>query len=445
MPKPSPDADQVSLIGSRADLTCETARDFLERNEVPFRYIDIDRDPIGRILRDGPIRGRRLPLAIFPDGFELEGPENCVEPSPGKVQPERTGDYLRSAQWRAELAERSGLQTRPNHELYDLVIAGAGPAGLTAAVYAASEGLRTIVLERHAPGGQASTSAMIENYPGFEHGVTGEDLANATESQAYKFGAEILIGVTFAHVNVADDGAIHVDTTSGCSFRARAGLVAVGVEYRRLSAPGVDELVGRGVRYGSAPGSAPELRDCNVVTIGGANSAGQAALHLADYAAGVTMLVRSESLAKSMSSYLVERIEAHERITVRTRTQLARCQGDERLQEVVVEGPEGVEALPADALYVLIGGEPLTTGMERLIQTDKRGYFLTGPDLLEHPESKWPLDRAPMFLESSQPGVFIAGDVRHGSIKRVASAVGEGAMAISLVHSYLDDLDGSPI
>jgi thioredoxin reductase (NADPH) len=321
-----------------------------------------------------------------------------------------------------------------------VLILGAGPAGLTAAVYAASEGLSTLVVERNAPGGQAATSSRIENYPGFPDGISGEDLAESAYEQAQRLGAEFVIGVEVESARPRRSS-VEINLTSGAGFETRSGVIATGVDYRRLEAPGIDDLVGRGVHYGSATGSAPTYRDRELVVVGGANSAAQAALHLAEYANRVAMVVRADSLYKGTSAYLCQRIEAHERIAVRTGTTLARAEGGTWLERVVLSGPEGEEVLDADALFVLIGGAPLTAGVTGWLRTDERGYFMTGPDLhAEADRSWWPLARDPLFLEASQPGIFVAGDVRHGSIKRVASAVGEGAMAISLAHTYLDEL-----
>ena len=320
-----------------------------------------------------------------------------------------------------------------------MVIIGAGPAGLTAAVYAASEGLRTVVLERVAPGGQAGTSARIENYPGFPQGISGAELASGAHQQALRFGAEILVGVEIIRTEPKSDGSFELSLSGGGHLRARTGVIATGVAYRRLDAPGVERLIGCGVSYGSAPAKAPGHRDQDVVLVGGANSAGQAALHLAEYARSVTMIIRADSLEAGMSRYLVDRVAAHPRITVLTGTRVIAAGGQPRLESVaLVNRDEQRRELPADAMYVLIGGQPLTAGVEGWLRRDDRGYLMTGPDLHRDSQTEWwPLARDPLPLESSQPGVFVAGDVRYGSIKRVASAVGEGAMAIALLHTYL--------
>jgi thioredoxin reductase (NADPH) len=381
---------------------------------------------------------------LFPDGSSLEGPIRYMRPgffdSRENLSAVDQQAYTETASWRCELAARAGLTVRPRHDTYDVLILGGGPAGLTAALYAASEGLRTLMLEAQAPGGQAATSSRIENYPGFPDGVSGAELAQSTYTQAGRLGAEMLVGVEILNASPAEDGSMNVELTSGVSVRARASIAASGVHYRRLEAPGVDELMGAGVFYGSSPSEAPFYRDGRVFVVGGANSAGQAALHLAGYARKVTMVVRTDSLDEGMSQYLVERVEGHERIDVRTGTRVAGAQGDRRLESLVLAGEDGSEVeVPADALSIFIGGSPLTAGVEGWLRRDAHGFLMTGPDLLEDSTDRrwWPLEREPYFLESSQPGVFVAGDVRHGSIKRVASAVGEGAMAIALVHRFL--------
>jgi thioredoxin reductase (NADPH) len=423
-----------TIVGRRSTPGADAARDLLTRNEVPHRWIDLDRDPLS---------AGRLPLVLFPDGTQLEGPEDYAELMSGRTEGVPRERYLASARWRAELAAGAGLPTTPRDELYDVVIVGAGPAGLTAAVYAASEGLRTLVCERHAPGGQAGTSSRIENYPGFPDGVGGAELAAGTYQQACRLGAEFLVGVEIESAHPESDQIIDITLTSGSELRGRSGVIATGVAYRQLNAPGVEQFVGRGVHYGSATDAAPTYAGGHVIVVGGANSAGQAALHLATHAKHVTMLVRGESLDRAMSRYLVDRIEAHERITVRTGTQVSRAEGGDWLERVVVAGPDGEQSLEAGGMFVLIGGEPLTAGVEDWLRCDAGGYLMTGPELhAEADRSWWPLARDPLFLESSQPGLFVAGDVRHGSIKRVASAVGEGATSIALVHSYLATLDG---
>jgi thioredoxin reductase (NADPH) len=411
--------EPVTLFGRRGQAAAETARDFLLRNEVPLRWVDLDLDPLAELLSDREIATATQPMALFADGSRLEAPEKYAEPTPGRLDPARYSDYGAAAVWRTELATRAGLPTRPRHDDYDVIVLGAGPAGLTAAVYGASEGQRTLIVEFHAPGGQAGTSSRIENYPGFPDGVSGAELADSAYRQAQRLGAEFLIGVLVVRARPHADRSVEVEFSSGSTIRARSGVMATGVAYRRLDIRDIEELIGRGVRYGSPSGEAVGYEGRSVAVVGGANSAGQAALHLANHAAQVTMLVRGDSLERGMSRYLVARIEQHDRIIVRTRTEVVGVDGRERLEGVAIKGPEGEQALPTDALFVLIGAEPLTAGVQDWLRCDDRGYLMTGPDLLESSDrSWWPLERDPLFLESSQPGLFIAGDVRHGSIKR---------------------------
>ena len=324
-------------------------------------------------------------------------------------------------------------------------MAGAGPAGLTAAVYAASEGLRTLVVERLSPGGQAGASARIENYLGFPNGLSGAELAAAAHEQALRFGAEILVGVEVFRGEPRPGGPARIELTNGSVFEVGAGLVATGVHYRRLDVAGVEERIGAGVHYGSAPTESAPYAGRDVCVVGAANSAGQAALHLAGHARTVILAARGGSLADGMSRYLVERIEAAPNVEVRLRTEVEAALGDGCLERLVL-GDRSTGArttVQADGLFVLIGGERLTGGYEGWLRRDDRGYLVTGPDLLDGDAARrawWPLERPPLLLESSQPGMFVAGDVRHGSVKRVASAVGEGAMAVQLVHRYLETL-----
>jgi thioredoxin reductase (NADPH) len=440
------------LVGPATAPGIPDLRQFLSRNGVAFQWVDADRDPLVGFLGERPSRFEaiRFPLVIFGDGSTLQGPERYmrtryVDATRGPGSPTVSADdrraHLETAQFKHQVATRVGLRTRPEHDLYDVMIVGAGPAGLTAALYAASEGLRTLVVEAIAPGGQAGTSARIENYPGFPEGVSGAELAASTHAQALRFGAEVLVGAELVTAAPATDGTVEVTLTGGATVRARSGITATGVHYRRLDAPGVDELVGAGIHYGSAPSEAPSCRDRDVIVVGGANSAGQAALHLAQYARHVTVVCRADSLARRMSRYLVDRIEAHDRIEVRSRSEIVAAHGAGKLETVVIGDAGRGEELErrADAMFVLIGAQPITFGVEGWLRRDEHGFLMTGHDLLAGGTKTrwWPLQREPLFLEASQPGIFIAGYVRHGSVKRVASAVGEGAMAVTLVHRYL--------
>jgi thioredoxin reductase (NADPH) len=426
--------EAVYVVGRRASPDVPAYRDFLTRNNVPFQWIDVERDPlVGLLGARGRLEQLGLPLFLFPDGSVLEAGSG--------------DDHWAYARTRGELAERVGLHARPRRDEYDVVIVGAGPAGLTAAVYAASEGLETLVVERHAPGGQAGASAQIENYPGFPRGISGAELAESAREQALGFGAEIVIG------SEPIDGPIKrspiederrstlVELVNGSAVRARAVIGATGSHYRRLDAPGIEELLGAGVYYGSAPGDVLFHRGGDVFIVGGANSAGQAALHAAEHARSVTLLVRGDALTTRMSAYLCDRCERHPAIRVRTNTRVACASGDGRLESLVLADTATgeTEEVPADALFVLIGGAPTSRCAQGWLRRDSHGFLLTGDDLLADDETAgaWPLQRRPYELESSQPGIFFAGDVRHGSIKRVASAVGEGALAIQLVHRYL--------
>ena len=325
----------VTIVARRGTPGLDTARDLLTQNEVPHRWVDLDRDPLASLIDPRTLRGRRLPLVLFPDGSCLEGLDDYLEPVPGHELPENADRYLASFQWRAALAQHAGLPTIPAHKRYDVVIVGAGPAGLTAAVYAASEGLRALVVERLAPGGQAGTSSRIENYPGFPEGVSGGQLADFTYRQARRLGAEFVVGVDIDSAHPQPDGTVLVNLSGGASVTTYTGVVATGVDYRHLEGAGVDDFLGRGVHYGSSAGVASDYRDCRVVVVGGANSAGQAALHLAGYARHVTMVVRGSSLEKIMSRYLIERIESHDRITVRTHSAISRAEGRTSLERVV--------------------------------------------------------------------------------------------------------------
>jgi thioredoxin reductase (NADPH) len=340
---------------------------------------------------------------------------------------------------RAEVAEALGVRTTPAGGRYDVAVIGAGPAGLAASVYGASEGLATVVLEPEAIGGQAGTSSLIRNYLGFPMGVSGADLAVRAYTQAWNFGAEYVYGNA---AGLRPEGSDLVVTLADRhEVRARAVVVASGMAYRRLGIPALDALTGAGVFYGAAASEAQAMKGCEVFVAGGANSAGQAAVHLARYAARVTVLIRAHSLAESMSEYLIREIESAPNITVRRRVAVTGGAGRGRLESLTVTDLDSgaAQQVAAMALFVMIGAEPRTQWLPEAVRRDESGFVLTGADLLieGRPDETWPLRRLPMFLESSLPGVFAVGDVRHGSVKRVASAVGEGSIAISLVHDHL--------
>ncbi|MDL4776391.1 FAD-dependent oxidoreductase [Actinomadura xylanilytica] len=404
---------ELRVVGHRWSARSYEVRDFLARHQVPYTWL-MDGDPEGAELVAA-AGAPELPLVVTADGTALAAPSD------------------------AELAAAVGLPTAPSTGFYDLIVIGGGPSGLGAAVYGASEGLDTVVVERHALGGQAGQSSRIENYLGFPDGVSGQQLADRARRQADRFGVELL--ATGEVVALESRGATRVARLSdGTEIAAHAVIVATGVSYRRLDAPGVDGLVGRGVFYGAAVTEAPACANEEVAVIGGANSAGQAAVHLARYAERVHLVVRAGGLEKSMSHYLVEQIAATPNIEVHTGTTVADAEGSDRLERLVVDTPGGTRTIDAHWLFVFIGAQPFTGWLDGYVECDDRGYVVTGPDLVAggRRPAGWPLQRQPYHLETSVPGVFAAGDVRSESMKRVASAVGDGAMAVALVHRYLE-------
>ena len=401
----------VRVIGHRFSAATHELRDFLARNRVPGRWLDVERDGEAReLIAVAGVDEERLPVVLLEDGTVLEQPTVL------------------------ELAEKIGVAGQPAADHYDLVIVGGGPAGLAAAVYGASEGLRTVMVEREAPGGQAGPSSLIENYLGFPAGLSGSDLARRATDQARRLGAELLTVNDAASLGVEGAGRI-VELTGGGELSANCVLIASGVSYRLIPAPGFAELTGAGVYYGAALTEARSCADQHVVVIGGANSAGQAAVYFSGYARRVSMLVRS-SLEKSMSHYLIEQIAALENVEVRTGTEAIAAHGqDGRLKSLDIRDRDGnVSTEDADACFIFIGAAPRTDWLEGVLARDERGFILAGAEVRDH---GWPLERDPYVLETSVPGVFVAGDVRSRSIKRVASAVGEGSMAVSLIHEYL--------
>ena len=415
-----PPFEGIRVLGTRWSPQSYELREFLARNQVPYRWLDVetaDRDPeVKRALDAVNPQEHRLPLVLFPDGTLLPEP--------------KTGD----------IAARVGLHMRADVDVCDVVVVGGGPAGLAAAVYGASEGLKTVVVEREAPGGQAGLSARIENYLGFPGGLSGADLARRAVAQAKRFGADILAPQEAVRVRAQDPYRI-VTLTDGFELSCQALLIATGVQWRKLDVPGIDRLQGAGVYYGAGSLEAAACRGEDVYIVGGANSAGQAAMNFARFARRVVILCRGASLAATMSRYLIDDIAKMPNITVETQTHLVEVHGQERLEAISIAcGPAGrVEKVPAIGLYVFIGAEPRTDWLDGFIERDARGFVLTGPDLIRDgkPPRAWPLDRDPTLLEASVPGVFAVGDVRHGSVKRVASSVGEGSIAIQFVHQYL--------
>jgi thioredoxin reductase (NADPH) len=410
---------ETKVVGHRWSARSSEVREFLARNQVPYRWYSTDETEGRRLLEAAQADAEHLPVVITPDGTVL------IEP----------GD--------TELAGKVGLATTPSSEFYDLIVIGGGPAGLGAAVYGASEGLRTVLVERTATGGQAGQSSRIENYLGFPDGVSGAQLTDRARRQAGKFGAEVLTTreVTALEIN---GSARTVRFADGTAISAHTIILATGVAYRQLQAPGIQELTGRGVYYGSALTEATSCTDHDIYIVGGANSAGQAAVYLAKHASSVTILVRADSLTKSMSHYLIDQVDSTKRINVRTCTEVAGAHGNDHLEGLTLRDSRTGETQEVDAqyLFVFIGAAPLTGWLDGVLQRDDHGFVITGPDLVNEGDRPkgWPLDRAPYHLESSVPGVFVAGDARAESAKRVASAVGEGAMAVMLVHRYLEKL-----
>ncbi|MER7787092.1 FAD-dependent oxidoreductase [Streptomyces sp. NPDC097640] len=407
----------TKVVGHRWSARSSAVREFLARNQVPYRWYSSDEPEGRRLLSAAGQDGLRLPLVVTPDGTALVEPED------------------------RDIAAKVGLATTPAADFYDLVIIGGGPAGLGAAVYGASEGLRTVLVERSATGGQAGQSSRIENYLGFPNGVSGAQLTDRARRQAAKFGAEILTAreVTGLEINGA---ARVVRFSDGSAIAAHAVILATGVSYRQLQAPGVEDLTGCGVFYGSALTEAAACQDHDVYIVGGANSAGQAAMYLSRGAKSVTLLVRGASLSDSMSHYLVQQITDAPTISVRTNTVVEAAHGEHQLERLTLTDTTTGHAEMVDAqwMFVFIGAAPLADWLGDTVLRDSRGFILTGPDLTADgaPPPGWELDRPPYHLETNIPGVFVAGDARAESAKRVASAVGEGAMAVMLVHRYLE-------
>ena len=409
-----PPFEGLRLLAPRWAPRGHEIRDFLARNQVPYTWVDPDTDEDGARIADSLDQAAEPgePVVLFADGRVLRKPTN------------------------RDLADAIGLSTHAALPFYDLVIVGAGPAGLAAAVYGASEGLKTLLVEREAPGGQAGTTSRIENYLGFPSGLSGADLARRAQAQARRLGAEILSSQEASTIRRADPYRTIV-LDDGSELSCQATIVATGVSYRQLDVPGAAELAGAGVYYGAATTDALLYRDAEIAVVGAGNSAGQAAVHLARFARCVHLLLRGDDLS-TMSAYLAEQIGALDNVRVHTDARIVAVRGEGHLEQAVFKGSGGETTLDLSALFVFIGQQPRTGWLEGVVARDDRGFVLSGPDITS--EQGWNLERDPFLLESSMPGLFAAGDVRHRSVKRIASAVGEGAMAVQFVHQYLASL-----
>ncbi len=409
---------ETKVVGHRWSARSSEVREFLARNQVPYRWYQVDQPEGERLLLAAGADGSDLPVVVTMSGEALVAPSD------------------------AELADQVGLTTSPSQDFYDLIIIGGGPAGLGAAVYGASEGLRTLLVERMATGGQAGQSSRIENYLGFPDGVSGAQLADRARRQAMKFGAELVTTRDVVGLEV-NGSARTVRFTDGTAIDAHTVILATGVAYRQLGAPGLGTFTGRGVYYGSALTEAANCKEQDIYVVGGANSAGQAAVYLAHTAKSVTIMVRAQDLTDSMSHYLIQQIAGIPNITVRTCCEVIEAHGDDHLERLTLRDNATGEThtVPASWLFVFIGAVPRTDWLDGTVVRDPLGFVLAGPDLTGDgsPPKGWALDRAPYHLETSVPGVFVAGDVRSESGKRVAAAVGEGAMAVMLVHRYLEN------
>jgi thioredoxin reductase (NADPH) len=413
-----PPFDGLRIAGTTLSASSFALKDFLSGNQIPYQWVDLDSDaPTRALVSAMPDGMQRLPVVFLADGTTM-------------VQPTQR-----------EIAERLGMQTHAKQPFYDLAVVGGGPAGLAAAVYGASEGLRTILIERYATGGQAGTSSQIENYLGFPSGVSGADLARRATTQAKRFGAEILTAQDVVEIK-RNDPYRTIKLSDDSELSCKAVLIAAGMEVRRLNAPGVEELAGAGVYYGAALSEAATYRDRDVFVIGGANSAGQGAMFFSRYARKVTMLIRGSKLSAGMSQYLVDRIADTKNVEVLPNSVVAGVSGNGCLESITIENVQTHERceVPAAAMFIFIGTAPRTGIVAGLVERDAQGFILTGRDLMTdgRPPRDWPLKRDPFLFETSVPGVFAAGDARKGSGKRVAAAVGEGSATVSMIHEYLE-------
>ncbi len=416
--KQTSELPRLTIIGKPRSATAYMIRDFLHRSAIPFEWIEVKNDDAARAIAGvDRLDDSRLPVCIFPDGTRLECPT------------------IR------QILEKLGWYHDPSRSEYDVAIYGAGPAGLSAAVYAASEGLKTVVIEKYTVGGQAGSTTKVENYLGFPQGISGNDLAERAREQACRFGAEILLGREGVRGQFQPGKGV-VYLADGTKIIARASLCATGVVYRRLGLPNEDRFFGIGVYYGAGASEAQLCVNDDVYIVGGGNSAAQAAMHFSRYARSVVMVVRDDSLKVTVSQYLVDRIYSRKNITVLTRTVVTALDGGQSLETIILTNRDTGEqkTVPARWLFVCVGGAPNTAWAQEVgVARDEGGYLVTGPDLAvnNHSSPTWPLDRSPFYLETNMPGLFAAGDVRHGSVKRCASAVGEGAMAVTFMHRYL--------
>ena len=418
-----PPFEGTRVLGNRWDARSYELRDFLARHQIPYRWVDVElsaaEPDVQQLLAALDGKEKCWPIVLLKDGTRIDQPTT------------------------AEVAEHLHLHTTAESDQYDLVIVGGGPAGLAAGVYGASEGLRTVMVEREAPGGQAALSSRIENYLGFPSGLSGSDLARRAVTQAKRFGVEILAPQEAVSVRLEGQYKL-VKLSSGAEISCHALLIATGVQWRQLDVPGAERLLDAGVYYGATPAEAMSCQNEDVYIVGGANSAGQAAMNFSKFAKRVVMLVRCDSLNVSMSQYLIDQIKQTPNIVVEYGTTVVSLQGEERLESITLRcGASGrVDTVAASALFIFIGAIPQTDWLAGVIERDDHGFLLAGRDLVRNPATrkKWPLEREPWLMESSVPGIFVVGDVRHGSVKRVASSVGEGSIAVQFIHQYMSQV-----